>query len=492
MAVRNTTAGLSGLALYVPPWRVGLVEWCDWTGNDWPRIRDTVGDGFRMPGTDENVYTMAAEAVLRLVTRCDIDPARVGQLVLATESSTDNAVGAVIVRGLVDEALRTRGMPPLASDCEVPEIKQACISGVYGLKQAVRYVQCDGADRLAIVVCADIAEYARGSSGEATQGAGAVAMLVEADARLLRLDLAAGGSASRYRAADFRKPLRRFCGQTPSPLHDRLADFPAFNGKYSTACYSDTMLRAFRCWLQRLPQQPHLDQLSAVHAIFLHRPYAQMPLRALGQVVLDALLHDRGPEDDTVLALCAQAGVDAHALVAEHRAAQELRALADAPLPQEARPLLSRAARSFRDTALYRSLVPPRFGPGAETMRETGNLYTASLPAWIAIGLQAMAQAGDAVGADTPCLLAGYGSGDAAEVLPCRLAPEWARAAAALIDTTTLQAAAIDLDAAQYAALHAGTPPAGLAERPPGRRIRIAALETVDTADTAIARYAVE
>ena len=39
---------------------------------------------------------------------------------------------------------------------------------------------CDGANRQAIVVSSDIAEYARGSSGESTQGAGAVALLLEA------------------------------------------------------------------------------------------------------------------------------------------------------------------------------------------------------------------------------------------------------------------------------------------------------------------------
>ena len=37
----------------------------------------------------------------------------------------------------------------------------------------------DGDDSVAIVVCADKALYERGSSGEPTQGAGAVAMLAD-------------------------------------------------------------------------------------------------------------------------------------------------------------------------------------------------------------------------------------------------------------------------------------------------------------------------
>ena len=47
----------------------------------------------------------------------------------------------------------------------------------------------DGVGRQAIVVSADIAEYALGSTGEPTQGAGAVAMLVESEAKLLEVFL---------------------------------------------------------------------------------------------------------------------------------------------------------------------------------------------------------------------------------------------------------------------------------------------------------------
>src|SRR5690606_11086267 len=108
--------------------------------------------------------------------------------------------------------------------------KQACLGGMYDLKGALRYVGSDGADRVAIVVAADIAEYSRGSSGEPTQGAGAAAILLERGPTLLTIDLKSSASASRYRAVDFRKPSLRHCGQTPA--HDgRPRDFPVFNGK---------------------------------------------------------------------------------------------------------------------------------------------------------------------------------------------------------------------------------------------------------------------
>src|SRR5436190_17619908 len=106
--------GVSGMSIYVPRLRVRLEDWCGWTGNSWDKIQVVVGSSFRVPGRHENVYTMAANAVLRLILQNDIDPQAVGFLGLGTESSTDNATGAVIVRGMVDRALDALGMPRLS------------------------------------------------------------------------------------------------------------------------------------------------------------------------------------------------------------------------------------------------------------------------------------------------------------------------------------------------------------------------------------------
>ena len=104
------TIGISGLAGYVPPYRVWLEDWCDWTGNQWPKVRDVVGRSFRVRGPQHSMYTMAANAVIRLIDQYDVDPTRVKFLGLGTESSTDNSAGAIIVKGMVDEALIARGL----------------------------------------------------------------------------------------------------------------------------------------------------------------------------------------------------------------------------------------------------------------------------------------------------------------------------------------------------------------------------------------------
>ena len=93
------TTGISGLGVYVPPFRVDLGEWCTWCGEDWNKIRDVVGTGFRLPGPQHSVYTMAANAILRLIEQYDINPEEVRYLALGTESSTDNSAGAGLVVG---------------------------------------------------------------------------------------------------------------------------------------------------------------------------------------------------------------------------------------------------------------------------------------------------------------------------------------------------------------------------------------------------------
>ena len=142
-STRTRPIGISGLAAYVPPYRVWLEDWCDWTDNQWPKIREVVGRSFRVRGPNHSVYTMAANAVIRLIDQYDVDPTRVKFLGLGTESSTDNSAGAIIIKGMVDAALAARGLPPISRSCEVPEFKHACLGGVYGMKGAIRHLALD-------------------------------------------------------------------------------------------------------------------------------------------------------------------------------------------------------------------------------------------------------------------------------------------------------------------------------------------------------------
>ena len=445
--------GISGLAAYVPPYRVWLEDWCDWTDNQWPKIREVVGRSFRVRGPNHSVYTMAATAVMRLIDQYDVDPARVKFLGLGTESSTDNSAGAIIIKGMVDEALIARGKAPISRSCEVPEFKHACLGGVYGMKGAIRHLALDGAGGQAIVVCADIAEYARGSSGEPTQGAGAVAMLLEEDPQLAVVDLIGSGSASDYRIMDFRKPMLRFCGQDRSESH-QVQDFPVFNGKYSTTCYIDETLHALKDMYIKRNIAPS-DYLRSLRSVFMHRPYRRMPETGWAISYLFALGEGDADDRAELASYCYEAGIDVDAMLTEMLSKPEVAKFATPEkLQYEAYPLTMAALRAFRASRHFRREILDKLALGSDAMLDLGNLYTAALPAWMAAGFE-QALEEDSLAAGEEVLTLGYGSGDAAEVIPFFMADNW-REAAARIDFGASMKFAVDLSREQYEALHDG------------------------------------
>jgi hydroxymethylglutaryl-CoA synthase len=116
--------------------------------------------------------------------------------------------------------------------------------------------------------------------------------------------------------------------------------------------------------------------------------------------------------------------------------------------------------RSFRVSRQYRREVLDKMALGSDTMLDLGNLYTAALPAWLAAGFEQALDEGSLQEGEEVLTL-GYGSGDAAEVIPFFMAEGW-REAAAKIDFAAAMRLSVDLDMDQYHALHDGRRIAGL------------------------------
>ncbi|MER8041602.1 hypothetical protein [Streptomyces sp. NPDC094032] len=452
------TVGVGAMAVYLPRLRVDLRRWCAWTGHDPDKVGAVTGRAFRMCGPDEDVYTMAATAVLRLILDNAVDPGTVGFLALGTESSTDNAVGTATVRGMVDRELARRGLPVLPRDVEIPEYKHACLGGMYALCGAARFTLCDARGRRGIVVASDVAEYERGSTGEQTQGAGAVALLVERSPALFTLDLAAATGASAYRGPDFRKPVARHRLPGYAPATRRTSDFPVFSGRYSSTAYLDAVTGAVESLWRRDAASP-AEQLDSLGALFLHRPYRHMPLQALSFLYVRALA--ASPERRRELDRLCDGGPEAAEVRAElaHRPDLFAAVLAGDRSP-EPFPATAALAARLRRTPAFRSFADRTLGPGRELLDEVGNLYTAALPAWIAAGLASAAEAeaadeteDETEPAGTPMLAVGYGSGDAALALPFSPVPGW-RSAARRIGFARALDHPVDLDRELYEALH--------------------------------------
>lgn len=414
--------GISAMSVYTPKPRVDLEEWCQWTGNDWGKISAVVGSSFRVPPPDEDVYTLAANAVLRLIKQNDVNPCEVGMLGFGTESSKDSSAGSVIIKGLVNSAADEMGGHRISRHCEVPESKHACIGGHYALKNALRYAATDGAGKKAIVVAADIAEYQRGSSGEPTQGAGAVAMLVETDPKMLELDLARTGSSSAYRVVDFRKPQARHTvkGYTPDTM--RAHDFPVFNGAYSTFCYIESVLRASEAYFAGT--QTPLQELLETDSIFAHRPYAHMPRAGVTRLALNLLAHapDQHLAGGVFSEVCEAAGQDPAKMREVLSTRKNLyQVCTESQFSQDPFPEIKAVEKALTKTPFFKELLA-KMTLGGDVSAQMGNTYAAALFGWLAAGLEEAAESNREL---NNLMLVAYGSGDAADMIRATTAPNW-------------------------------------------------------------------
>ena len=453
LSTKNSTStiGVSGFSIYVPRFCVSLKEWCQWTGNSWEKGGANVGRSFRVAGPHESIYTMAANAALRLILKYEVDPRQIGFIGLGTESSTDNSAGGIIIKGMLDSALMSMGMPRISRRCEVPEFKHACLGGVYALKGASRYLAVDGKGKKAIVVSVDLAEYERGSSGEQTQGAGAVAQLVEENPRLYTIDLNTAGSASEYRGVDFRKPHRRHLNVSFPKDVLRFPDYPVFNGKYSLYCYTDQTFAALGHMMQNLDTDVR-TLFNEVEGTFFHRPFHGLPVNVLAALYVWGLTQNEEHRKE-FRSLCEAASADYDKAIEEAYAEPDLfEGALEGRINEDVYPESSKVVKHFRKTVKFKSVLNRKMRLGVDAMMDLGNLYTGSLPAWIAAGFEEALRTEQNLAGKT-FLTIGYGSGDAAEAILIRAVEGWEESAAKIGFEKALEGA-IDLKREEYEALH--------------------------------------
>ncbi|MGB0205402.1 MAG: hydroxymethylglutaryl-CoA synthase [Neptuniibacter sp.] len=170
-----------------------------------------------MAAPDEDVVTMAANAAKQVIDRVGVDC--ISSLLFATETGVDQSKAAgVYVHRLLG----------LNSNCRVVELKQACYSATAAIQMACALVARQP-EKKVLVIASDIARYDLGTSGEATQGCGAVAILISANPRLVEIDPEVGNHTEDV--MDFWRPNYRATA--------------IVDGKYSTKIYLKSLKKAW-------------------------------------------------------------------------------------------------------------------------------------------------------------------------------------------------------------------------------------------------------
>ena len=166
--------GLESIDFYTSHYYLDLKDIAE--NRDIPVSKYYVGIGqekMATPPPDEDVVTLAANAVYAALR--NIDKQKIDTVMFSTESGIDQSKAAgIYIHHLLE----------LDSHCRVFELKQACYSGAAAIQMAVPYIMANP-DRKILIVASDIARYGLGAAGEPTQGAGAVAMVLSAEPRIL-------------------------------------------------------------------------------------------------------------------------------------------------------------------------------------------------------------------------------------------------------------------------------------------------------------------
>lgn len=200
----------------------------------------------------EDIVTLGAAAAEQILTA--EDKKVIDMVIVATESSIDQSKAAsVFIHGLL-------GIQPFARSFE---IKEACYGATAALDYAKLHIRQYPESKV-LVIASDIAKYGAETPGEPTQGAGAVAMLISQNPRILEFN--EDNVAQTRDIMDFWRP--------------NYSTTPYVNGVYSTQQYLDCLKTTWNEYQKR-----HGLALGDFAAVCFHLPYPKLALKGLNKIM---------------------------------------------------------------------------------------------------------------------------------------------------------------------------------------------------------------
>lgn len=352
----------------------------------------------------EDAATMAAEALFELLDKNNLDPNKIGRVYLGTESALDDAKPtATYAVEMVEQKMSRKWGDRCFGHCDVVDLTFACIGAVDALHNCMDWVRANP-DSMAVVIASDIAKYELNSSGEYTQGAGAVAMLIKAKPRLLSFNNIFGVSMTSVH--DFFKPRR-----------ERFTETPVFDGQYSNTCYENRMADALHHFHTQAIQKGLMKEgeypgISGRWArMIFHLPYAFHAKRIyVNQFIKERIAKGLWESDLVENQFPSLDGIERLD-------------------PKEAQIEHEGLLKAVSKSALYQAFAEEKFGKAQRAGMETGNLYTASIFLALMSALEAdwkdqTELAGKRLG------FVAYGSGAKSKVFEGELQAGWEQVAA--------------------------------------------------------------
>jgi hydroxymethylglutaryl-CoA synthase len=269
--------GIEAAGYYIPSLYLEIKELAEKRGIEPAKLEKGLGlHKMGFPDVHEDAATFAAEALLKLINDYTINPKEISRIYLGTESALDAAKPTVSYAvQMVEKVLEKEFGERCFRNCDVVDMTFACIGAVDALHNSLDFVRVNP-DKKAIVIASDYAKYELDSSGEYTQGGGAVALLVSSKPDLLEIENHWGVAVESV--FDFFKPRRHFkkedLNNAPEGFPDKIeifTDEPVFDGQYSNQCYQDRIREAYNHYKEITGRNKPYEDWK--YLIF-HLPYA--------------------------------------------------------------------------------------------------------------------------------------------------------------------------------------------------------------------------
>ena len=237
----------------------------------------------------QDVITLAANAVYKLIQQENIQLEEIARIYVGTESGLDNSKP---IASYLVSILETEFGKGKLRNCDVVDMTFACIGGVDVFHNCLDFIRLNP-NKKAIVVTTDNAKYDLNSTGEYTQGAGAIAMLLSSNPKVMTIDQTVGVSTEGV--FDFFKPKQTISKELITASKDNpewfgileseisiVKEQPVFDGQYSNECYINRIKEAYQHFKVESNQEKNLS--NEWELILMHLPYCYQGRRTFIEI----------------------------------------------------------------------------------------------------------------------------------------------------------------------------------------------------------------
>ncbi|MBC7749664.1 MAG: hydroxymethylglutaryl-CoA synthase [Methylotenera sp.] len=373
-----------------------------------------------LPDTHQDTVVFGANALTKLISDHNINLNEIARIYVGTESAIDSSkpISSFLI-ALMEQKFGENTL----SECDVVDFVFACIGGVDALQNCIDFIHLNPTKK-AIVVTTDFAKYDLNSTGEYTQGAGALAMLITENPRIITFEN--NWATNTKGVFDFFKPYRTIAktaitgNTTNEPWFENLEseleihkDQPVFDGQYSNQCYMDRTRDAYFSF-KKLKNTTE-TVYDSWKSIVMHLPYAFQGRRMLSEIyALDA----------------------SNTIISGNEDAVEYQNI----------------LKDFSKSEAYKSFVTHKLMPAEIASSLIGNLYTGSIFMGLLSTLAHYYDTEKEISGTIFGFLA-YGSGSKSKVFEGTIQPNWKSAMTSVHLFETLEKS-LEIDFETYEKLH--------------------------------------